>query len=339
MVTDELPTGEVFSTQDIARLFVKVQEPPYENASFIYRLLIPQGWRADPLEERPKTLPVESPIAIARFASKAGDNAYLVLQGIRLMREITAASWLRLYTMNAGYQLLGIKPLSPYFADSLIALSIEGVTFTGRFAVMIYGCDLLFLLAIVPENEYENYAEKFGTSVGYFDVKGNPARETIEQRVEYTLDNVVTFTYPQSWQAKKVNNPPPGKGAIDLLAIDKFGIAQGIIRVKTVSKSLSLPMEQHLKDTLAEFSEAGISMGTAIVDKILTVAKERFSSILLRTYEGTMSNGMRHELWLSVTEDDSHYVITTLLTPERTEDFLTWAVNQRAYEIVIETMC
>jgi hypothetical protein len=54
-------------------------------------------------------------------------------------------------------------------------------------------------------------------------------------------------------------------------------------------------------------------------------------------YQGEQAN-QSQELWLSRFEENSHHVTVALLTPARREQFYTWAVNKRAYGIVLESL-
>jgi hypothetical protein len=67
--------------------------------------------------------------------------------------------------------------------------------------------------------------------------------------------------------------------------------------------------------------------------------RDHFQSGFQKVYTGENPEGAPYESWITVVEGKEHYYIVSLLTRERKVDFSTWAINLRAYQIVMETMC
>ena len=334
----KLETGDRYSKEEINNQFIRIEEKPYIKAPFLYRLLIPKDWKVVQLENQPDRLPSDIPIPVAHLATKSDDGTQMVLLGISLTREISAADWLRIYVMGKKYSLLGLKAWSPENADSLVGMSIAGKEFIGTIAVRIHGNILLVLVGVSPRGIYDKYREQFGISAHYFDVVGSRSKDTIEKRKTYDIQKTVRFQYPESWHPVTFPHPPKGKQAVDLFWFDVKEVPQGMIRVKTVVKGVPNRKDDQLKDALDEFTKAGNEMKTLISDNTLSIRGDRYQSGFQKVYAGKNPEGTPYESWITVVEGEKYYYIVSLLTRERKVDFSTWAINLRAYQIVMETM-
>jgi hypothetical protein len=334
----KLETGDRYSKEKINNEFIRIDETPYIKAPFLYRLLIPKDWQVVQLEKQPDRLPSDSPIPVAHLATKSDDGTQMVLMGISLTREISAGDWLRIYLRDKKYSLLTLKALSPVNADSMVGMSIAGNEFIGRIAVRIHGNILLVLVGVSPRGIYQKYGEQFEVSAHYFEVVGSRPKETIEKREIYDIKKIIRFQYPESWHPVVFAHPPKGKQAVDFLWFDVKKEPQGMIRVKTVVKGVPNKKDAQLKDALDEVTKEGNEMKTVISSYTLSIRSDRFQSGIQKVYAGKNPEGTPYESWITVFEGEKYYYIVTLLTRERKVDFPIWAINLRAYQIVMETM-
>jgi len=53
---------------------------------------------------------------------------------------------------------------------------------------------------------------------------------------------------------------------------------------------------------------------------------------------GVKGNEIQQEMWIAAIEDPRYYILVSLLTPFRDHMFSYWALNRRAFEIVLENL-
>ena len=63
-----------------------------------------------------------------------------------------------------------------------------------------------------------------------------------------------------------------------------------------------------------------------------------FSFAATEVYKGidSTNDSVDYELWFTVLVSGNYYFFLTLLTPARSESYVTWARNTEAYKLIIE---
>lgn len=332
-----LPIGDKITPKELTDNFIKAQDQPYGNNSLGYSLLVPNTWNYDSsLRAETGYLNTEKLKPLAIFEK---ENAYIQLQAIQLVREVSAAHWLRYFAVTTGRKIIELVELSPLFSDTLMTFDIEGHAFVGRLAAKIDGNRLFLVFCFAVEEAYPYLEEVFGLAISSFKLLNPSQQPTIESRQEYKLKDIVQFVCPSSWQYNYPENAPVGKHAIDLYNFDDEQALQGLIRVKAVLKSVVTNSDQLVKDTIIEFSEANFQIQKALHNGAVASYSDQFQDGLLMIYLGVIEGSDEpQEFWLSVFEAQSHYIVLSLLSPARESVFYTWAFNKRAYEIVLESL-
>lgn len=341
MSEPKFPIGKSISPEVLESSFLKVQDRPYGNSALAYTILLPKHWRADSsLKVKTSQLGTVTLKPLAIFAGPKSEHSFIQLHAIQLPKEISAAHWLKHYAATTERKLVDLDELSVLFADSLMTFKIEDHGFSGRAAAKIDGDRLFLVFCFAPDATYPALAETFGLAVSSFKLLNPSSKKTIEPRHQHNLANIVQFEYPASWTPRIAENPPIGKQAIDLYHFDDNKAFQGLIRVKTVNKTVVEQSEDVIKDTVQEYADSNLVLRDKLHSSPVGSYSERFSNGVLIIYncviEGNQEN--TQELWICVFGDDEYYVITSLLTPSRNDIFYTWALNKRAYEIVLESI-
>lgn len=327
----ELPVGRTFTKADIEAGFGWRGERPQAWANCRY--LVPRGWVGGAEVGQVQLQPGDI-VEIGRF-DRADNVAQLTVRVMHLQREISAELLLRHQLLTMDCEPISLKTLSALFADSLSTLQAPRGATHLRLAVRLHG-NLAFLLsAHCASAAYAGLAETLGTFIASFGPAAPPPQATIEQRQRADVGGMLSFRYPASWRSREVP-PIPGKHATDLLAVTN-GVPTGMIRVKACAKSLPTRAELQIEDALREWAEAGIATGPLKVNRQVETSA-RFASGMLQVFECKTLTGAPQELWLVVVQDDAQYVTLSLLTPDRRQEFLAWAWNRTAFDIVTESL-
>lgn len=342
MTNTILPIGKGIPADVLQRDYALVRDIPYGNASLAYQMLLPKSWGYDAIKAESANLPTDSPKLLALFggAEQHGATPVIQLHGIRLLREIRAAHWLRLYAEKQNAEIIETNELSHLFADALMTKKIDGHNYILRVAARINANHLFLILGIAISPAYAELAETFGLTIASFKLTNAGDIEAVETKTTYTLTNPLAFQAPTSWHATKpeADKLPPGRQAIDLYNLDAENVPHGFIRIKTISKDVAdITSEQVQQGGLEEFSEGGIEISDVIDTYPVPSTNSRFHNNILTIYSATIDKNPQ-ELWVCQLETKQFHTLITLLTPSRNFTFETWAVNKRTYEIILETL-
>lgn len=341
MTQIDLPVGKNFSQKELTDLFFLIKDTPYDNPDLAYKILIPKTFEAEKIRSEDGLLNSINlkPLGIFRGPEEGGANPTIQIQAVQLKKEITAANWLRHYAIITDRKIPAVKPVSDNFADSLMEFLIAERKFTGRATASIDGDRLFFLLNLTLDSTYDKYKELFGVSVVSFNLQQRSLKQSIENHILYNLHDIIQFRYPESWKYRLPEDMPFGKKGIDLFNFDPDGNICGKIRVKTVEKGVSKGVDTQFKDTLDEYREAGVSKGKLLETINVEIGDDRFDSAIINVYKGDIEgNEMGQEMWIAVIEEPKYYIVVSLLTPFREQLFYVWAINRKAYDIVLGTL-
>ena len=335
MTDDMLPHGRNISSEQVRQNFTWHENEPSDHNDLRFRLLRPKSWQEDPLPEgMPLSNQALAPLAL--FSSMQ-PGFCLQVQAVFLDREISAGDWLRHFMTVSGYEMLIIRELSAFFADSLCQFAIEGTPFRGRIAVRIHGNLLFMVSGLCPTDDYEALAEVFGVCIASFKPVAELEHLYIETHLAANVSGILNFQYPASWTLQPQTSAVSGKTAVNLISFTANELS-GLMRIKVADKKLPGDRNSQFDDAVDEFSEAGFNTRYQLVDAPVTINNERFLSGLLQVFAGATSAGLPQELWVIVLEDDDYYVTIDLLTPERQKHFFLWAQNRRSLDIITSTL-
>lgn len=327
-----LPVGRAFSKAHIDGNFNWYGEFPHAWGKCRY--LVPKTWTAAGGAPPAAQLVPGDMVEIGRFTAPSG-GSQLAVRVIAMQREISAELFLRYQLIAIGAEPLVLTALSGLFADSLASLQGPLGATQLRMAVRLHG-NLAFLISgTCTSTAYAGLAEAFGVFIASFKPTAEAPRTTIEDRARGAVGGVISFMYPASWRKRELP-PLPGKHAVDLIAVTK-GTPTGLMRVKTCSKLLPTRAELQVEDALQEWAAAGLTAGKLKVNRPIETGA-RFTAGFLQVFDGKTLAGIPQELWVIVAQDDEHFVTVSLLSPDRREEFLAWAWNRAALDIVTTTL-
>lgn len=336
-----LPTVAEFSREALSARFLLVEESrPYGNEALGYSLLVEKTWTLDPVKSASPDLDAEAlkPLGLFRGPQMARANPYVVIQAIRLEKEITAADWLTHVSRTTGWDLEEVTPDGPDFCDALVEVSIEGKELWGRAFARIDGDRAFLVLAVGPSEVFEKMAPTYGVAVSSFRLLRPGPRRTIEDRASHVVGDEVRFSFPVSWQSRETRKPELRKSAVDLYNFVGEEL-HGLVRVKVARTSAGATLEGELDLAQEEMAESNVVVGGLRAQSSPALGRPRFREAVLRIHDAEIAgNPGPMELWTCGIDARPHVVTVTLLAPGRESEFVSWAIGRRAFEIALETL-
>jgi hypothetical protein len=342
MMDSKLPLGENISDEQIKLSFNMVKDTPFENESLSYQILIPKNWNPTSIHlHKEPIINAEKMTGIGMFVGNQVQNsrAFILLQVIELSQEINAADVLRAYVLANNYQLKTLQEDSPKRVDSLVEFQMQGGDYLGRAVMGITGNRLGFLLAAGAPSEYESLENTFALAVASFEMTKAPQGH-IESWREYQIGvNWLYFHCPVSWNFEY----PPSSNLTDRFGLELYNKDAnndviGIIRAKGILKKESTKIETELKLFMDELEEMGVEFGEIMNRHDLPVNKYFLAAHqVIYQIRDKETNAVR-EAWVALLEDEKFLSFFTLLTTRREDAFSIWAVNKRAWQIVLNTL-
>lgn len=341
-MADLLPIGQAIPAPQRKALFFRVNDIPFGNRSLAFSVMLPKTWGVDSSlkvangELTPAAL---KPLAIFRGMSGDEAYAYLQIQAMLLTREISAASWLQAWALSEGYTVRETRELSPLFVDALLEFFIDETPFTMRAAVKLDGNRLFLVKAFVPSVAYAAMEQTFGLMVASFELAQPGPTPHIESRAHLHLAGRLRLQHPMSWRPRVLTDLPDGRAAVDLYQIDDADALQGLLRIKLAEKRVVPSSSTMLASAQAELAEADVTLEEEIHNGPIESPVELYKSGQLVIYLASINGSPTpQEVWIYLFETSTHFVAMTLLTPSREAQYYPWAINKRAFELVLDSI-
>jgi hypothetical protein len=179
---------------------------------------------------------------------------------------------------------------------------------------------------------------------------------TIEERVERKYFESVQLFYPKSWLFLGEEVPQDNQIIIGLGVLNKTKTDAGRIRIAVIGeKSLKdardprifvVDAPAYLRDLRATYENKGFVIGESIdsgkPDLNLPVTFSARDVYELRRkgtqYDTDKVEPITDELWVAVFKSGNKTYVAELFTPSRKQNIYQWAVNTRAFEIILKSI-
>jgi len=296
-------------------LFVPCQITPATQPALAYTLKQPKSWRSGSAD-------LTHPLELTCLGSFTDDvQSTVSIQAISLKREISAGDWLKYYALSLSKPILTLKPISVNWAHGILQWDSAH---REHAATIIHGQWLILISCLTTEAAYQALASTFKHIITSFKLLNPPEQATIESRIPYTMANTLQFAAPASWQCQSMQ-------------ANSCTLSQQSAQLKLSieHKTAVIETAEWLEKQLDDFPQLKIQ--NLLHHSRLSSPNVHFSEGHLMIYAG-IDHGESRELWLTRFEDQYHTVTVALLTAARTVDFYLWAVNKRAYGIILESL-
>jgi hypothetical protein len=261
------------------------------------------------------------------------------LRAMELDFDISARNWFLNYILSSGYTLQGMKELSDSRVEALYVLIEDGVSYVVRTIAEINGPRMVLASYYLPDSRWEEeraLQEKVVHSFKFL----KPETIKIEKARTYSFLDMLRFDYPISWKLLAPNiYSIEGMEARLVNTLDNDTL-NGEIEIHIVSTELDTTLAQEVQYLKEDLRATGLGIGDLIEVRDDYNFKEHIFFSRVEVYRATdrKERVVGHEYWLAILVEDRYYYIVTMLTPDRTSDFYTWARNMESFQTVIESI-
>jgi hypothetical protein len=175
---DQLPTGSLFTAEELSKGFSSHQFTPFGDAKFSLEILVPTGWESHLSDYDPGQLShdTEGPVPMVEFYPSGADDLGVNVQYMRVPGEKTMSAFLEEYSKNANGTLAARQQLDLQgrkVEDVLMKTNDDSLgPILNRVMVFRRG-DIVFIsTAWSVEEKYEKYKKVFAAVLASFNPTG-----------------------------------------------------------------------------------------------------------------------------------------------------------------------
>lgn len=343
--TPQLLDQPVTPPEEIERIFLDavVREDVFPSGQF--SMALPRLWLVDTPGEATYPDPERPVLTIARAvpgtaeAHGAEIGAKVNVHSAFLPRVINGSDWLQRWSVTQGLDLQQLRELPTAFG--LLGDGLALAPQSGRLHRMltIKDGDLLFLVDGSVDHGGDpsrpQLQEIALMAMMRFRLLAPSGQHYAEQMQEISLDGTaggVRFLLPDSWMPVASDEPPPPNGALGQWILPgPERVAGTLVAALGSAPGTAEPLESVL---LGKLEAQGMQFAEAT--ETLSVTREATMMQVMQR-RGT-ARGADAVLLLVRANHAGVPLSLALLTPSAAEDFETWAINRRVFEITLETL-
>ncbi len=335
---------------------------PFGDTTMEYSVRMPNSWMMSNFARY--GLPGEEDYTIltniARFFGPAIEDArpFFWLEIQKLKRYITAEAFSRAYMLKRGIAPEALIIKSETEAEALYVDVRDLRSYAMRTVFRIEGKFMVMASVGAPIESYMDYKDMMGLILKSFDLV-NPPQGQIEQIKEYKLLNVLRFKYYESWLPKNEFAQTAVRPSVELhnpqeVNNPKGDLLQGMVLINSwrVSNNFDtkLPM-QEIVDRLQGLSmviqedEAEATEDLPIRDSFTSITQTKHVALVNRYVRNddfdiikSDETKTRQEIWITVLDNGYYRTYLTLITPLRDTNYVVWARNMAAYDLLIKSL-
>ena len=334
--TPAFPTQARLSKEQIAERYWRCLETGCPDKSCHVSLLLPRRWRPVDVPSTPPT--PEQPMAALSLARSLDEpRGEIEIGAVLLEREVAPADWLANFLEASGHAIVESRrqwSRGGDVADVLTRCETPAGPGLARWLAIKDHNRLFVLQARCLEAHYAAHADDFLVAISSF-APIHPSRWPLAERLRsFTRRQPGDFClfYPESW---RLQQDPASSANVHVLHV--ISVVDGSVAGKMTLAAVARHAEddpQKLADNyLAELERAGIHASRVPLAASQPVggfeaAWQSHMEAARRdsTIEGRLTVGRRPDAWF----------LLALLGPSRQTAPDLWAVNKRAYEILLE---
>lgn len=278
----------------------------------------------------------------------------------KVLRENSAKHELIAFLLQRAYVLRSLKDQDDRNVEAMYVLvDNKGDEYAVRAQVRILGHDMLIAEYAVPVRAWETEVDAQTFAMKSFKFLKD-TQDTIEKRIERSYFRSLRFYYPASWVFVKEVPMADNEVRLVLSNKDDNGNEAGQIVVTAMSnkslkdefgkKVFGVDVPAAIKAVRKTYEDRMFVFGDTIENRKpelnLPASFSALNAYRLHVRKGQFDTdtlgSATHELWIAVfkTKDDirERTFIVELFTPSRQRDPYMWAVNTRAFEILLKSM-
>jgi hypothetical protein len=329
--------------QAVAKSFHKI---PFSDPQLEFSILLPKDWASEETVQSESSANLNRAIVseIARFTSPVINTmrASVVIESIKLSREISAENWLKGYIMTRGY---AIQDKVTAINEKKALAHCAGTDTEGKkndyihILAMINGNNAVVIRFEIPVylKESLEFLAKRSLESYQFILETDRA---IESQKIFNFADVLKFSYPESWNVNNMDVRDSRSMSMQLYNKGLGGRLDGMIRFLVIKRGADTTLKKETDELKKYFSDfLGVTF-TKLVSSDKAPVKSRFLFSRFEVYQVTQkkANTSGQELRLAVVGDKNWYVFGFLMTPSEADSFPTWANNIQSFEMVVRSL-
>jgi len=175
---DQLPTGSLFSAEELAKGFGSHQFTPFGDPKFSLEILVPTGWESHLSDYDPGQLShdTESAVPMIEFYPNGADDLGVNVQYMRVPGDKTVSSFLDEYAKNNNGTIAARQDLDLQgrkVQDVLMKTTDDSLGAILNRVMAFRRGDIVFIAtAWSVEDKYETYKKVFATVLASFNPTG-----------------------------------------------------------------------------------------------------------------------------------------------------------------------
>lgn len=334
---------------------------PFGDTLMEYTVRLPNNWVTSnfaryglPGEETYRIL-----TNIARFFGPAIEDArpFFWLEVQKLKRFITAEAYTRAYMLERGIAPSALIVHSEQEAEALYVDVRDFRSYAMRSRFRMEGNYIVISSVGVPIQSYTDYKDMMGLILNSFSLV-RPIQAQIEQKIDYKLLNVLRFQHYASWLPKNEYAQTALHPSVELhnpqeVNNPKGILLQGIILINPWRLSTAFdpkaPM-QEITDRLQELSmviQPDLTQPTQklpVYGEYTSIEQTQYIALVNRYVRKddfdiikSEETKTKQEIWVTVLDNGYYRTYLTLITPLKDTNYIIWARNMAAYDLLIKT--
>jgi hypothetical protein len=356
----KMPDGSAISAKDIDEQTQLTQQVPFGDKELEFQLRLPKNWIMS--EFARYGLPGEENYTIltniARYFGPAIEDQrpFLWVEAERQKRYMTAETWARAYMIKRGISPEGIQIKSPTEVQVLYVDMRDYQSYAVRSLFHIEGDTMVVVSFGVPLQSYKQYKDMMPVTLNSFHIL-NPINRQIEEIKDYALLNVVKFQYYASWLTKNEYSESTLRPSVELHNPQLFNnqnndVLQGLILVSAWRKSSQYSPTQSMSAITDRLQELSMILKEPMAPPKALPLRDDYTSIVQAPYVALVNTYIRkdqfdiikseesktqQEVWITTLDNGYYVAYLTLVTPLQGTNYLVWAQNMAAYELLINS--
>lgn len=341
---NEMPAREYVSNSVLFR-----EKPKYdEHLAFEVRL--PKEWTKasdsyshwdnEVLDKTQEAEPKNLVGKIAKFVGPKNQEqvSYFEVRAVALEKTVTVKNWLLNFMLENGYNLQGVEVHSENKVSALYVHVEEDRTYIVRSIAQLNGRRIVMASYFLPDLRWQEERAAQERSVDSFHFLATKM-ETIETSRSYSFLDLVSFDYPISWTLSSPQIYSVEGMDVKLLNSRDNKTLDGEISIYIMSTGMETKLSEEVKFIKDELQNKGLEIGELIERKKDYQFNDHiyFNAVEIYKVKSEEAGLINYELWFAILAEDDFYYLVTLLTPERNQEFYTWAQNRESFKMVIES--
>lgn len=359
----KLPDGSSLKPQEIAERTKVTQQIPFGDRELEFRVRLPSNWVMS--EFARYGLPGEETYSvltnIARYFGPAIEDArpFLWVEAERMKRFMTAETWARAYMIKRGISPEAMQINSESDIQALYVDVRDYRSYAMRTRFVINGDTMVMISFGVPIESYKPAKDVMGLTLNSFEFMRKIDRQ-IEEVKDYKLLNVIKFRHYASWLPKNEFSESTLRPSVELHNPQEYNnpkgdLLQGLILINAWRKSKQEGSDgnkelQEVKDRLQELRMTITNPDAPTEDlplhgNFVSVKRTQYTALVntyIRKNEFDIVKDdlakTKQEIWITVLDNDYYVVYLTLITPLLSNNYVIWAQNMAAYDLLTKTL-